>query len=78
MSTSDVIPGGTVPEYVAQGGVEMTILAFIAVQDQVEWSSPRTMGPSSPILRSTSPETPKVRSPRGDLEPVMANEEEVV
>ena len=36
------------------------------------------MAPSSPILRSVSPETPKLRSVRRDLESMVANEEEVV
>ena len=36
------------------------------------------MAPSSPILRGVSPETPNLWSPRGDLESMMANEEEVV
>jgi len=34
--------------------------------------------PSGPVLRSISPETPKLWGGRGDCEPVVANEEEVV
>ena len=78
MDASDRIPGCTILEYVAQGGVEITVVAVITVQDQVEWNSPGTTAPSGPVLQGVAPETPNLRSPRGDLEPVMANEEEVV
>ena len=57
-------------------GVQTCALPIL--EHQVEWSGPRAMAESSPILRGVTPETPNFRSPRGDLEPMMANEEEVV
>ena len=76
MNTSDGIPSCTVLEYAAQGSVEV---ASVAVREhQVKWIGPRMTVPSSPILRGIAPETPNLWSPRGDLEPMMANEEEVV
>ena len=51
----------------------MATIAIIVVQDQVEWSSLGTMTLSSPILQVIASETPKFWSPRGDLEPMMAN-----
>ena len=78
MDASNRILGSLVPWYAAQGGVEMVIVIFIAVQDQVERGDPRIIAPSSPILRSVSPETPEFWSPQGNLEPVTRKEEEVV
>ena len=76
MNKSDGISVCTVLEYVAHGGVEVP--PVVVIEHQVEWSGPRTMTPSSPILRSVSPETPDLWSLRGDLKPMMANEKEVV
>ena len=76
MNTSDGIPGSAVLEYVAHGGVEVSSAGVF--EYQVEWSGPRATTQPSPILRSVSPETPKLRSVRRDLESMVANEEEVV
>ena len=68
----DSVSCGTVLEYVEQGGVER--LVFVRdIQDQVEQNGPRTATPSCPILECVSPETQKLWSARGDLEPVTAN-----
>ena len=57
MDASDGIPGCTILEYVAKGGLEITFVVVITVQDQVEWNSPRTTAPSGPVLEGVTPET---------------------
>jgi hypothetical protein len=78
MNLSDSIPGGTILNHIEQGGVEAAIGPIMAIQYQVEWSGPRTAIPSRPVLEGVAPETPKLWGARGDLGPVMANEEEVM
>ena len=78
MNTSDGITGCTIPECIADRGIEISLLAIVAAQYKVERSGPRTAAPPGPIPGSVAPVTPKFRSPRGDFEPVVADEEEVV
>jgi len=56
------------------------VIVPVEIQDQVERSGPKTVPvmPSRPVLRGVSPETPNLRGRRGDFEPVVADEEEVV
>ena len=77
MNPPDSVSGGTILEYVEQGGVEGRIVVLYT-QDQIEWSGPGTATPSCPVFGGVSPETPKLGSARGDVEPVTANEQEVV
>ena len=77
MNSSDSIPSGTIPQYIAQGHVERVTIT-IDTQDQVERSGPRTMMPPRPVFEGVTPETPKLWGTRGDLEPMMTNEEKVV
>ena len=49
------------------------------VQNEIEWSrDARAKIPLPPVLEVVAPEGPKLGSPRGNLEPVMRNEEEIV
>ena len=48
------------------------------VQNEIEWSrDARAKIPFLSVLEVVAPEGPKPGSPRGDLEPVMTNEEEI-
>ena len=67
---------GTVPECVSQVVIEGVPLLFL--QHKVEWGCWVSKVPSRPIFQAVSPKPPKVWSARGDLKPVMADEEEVV
>jgi len=78
MDPSDGIPGGTILEFVVQGGIRMVTVKRMTTQYQVEGSGSGMRIPPRPVLEVVTPEAPKLRSTRGDLEPVMANEQEVV
>ena len=78
MNAPDGVPGCTILECVAQVDVEIFRLVVIVTKYKVQWSGPRTAVPPSPVLRGVSPETPNLWSLRSDLEPVTADEEEIV
>ena len=66
------------PDCVLEGFVKVgTRVAFVSIQHQVEGSGSGKVVAFLPILQSVSPETPKFWGSRRDLEPVVANEEEV-
>ena len=78
MDASDGIPRGTILEFVVQGGIEFLVVAISRlIQYQVERSSSGTRIPS-PVLEGVAAKTPKFWSTRGDLKPVVTNEQEVV
>ena len=84
MKRSYSIACGTVLKRVSQGSVEradrtvLHIIALQVVQHEVDGSSSRTFIPPRPLFQRITPETPKLRSVRGDLEPMVTNEEEIV
>ena len=79
MDASDGILGGTILEFVEQGGVGNLVVAiYRLIQDQVEGSSSGMRGPPHPVLGDVTPKTPKFWSTRGDLEPMVTDEQEVV
>jgi hypothetical protein len=45
---------------------------------EVKGSGPRTSVPSRPLFQGVTPESPQFRSVRGDFEPMVANEGEIV
>ena len=74
------ISRGTISERILERIVETGLwIAHVSlpVQHKVEETNSRTAMPFLPFPQSISPETPKLRSTRCDLEPVVADEEEV-
>ena len=69
-ATSDRILEGSI-----KGGIRV---ALVSVQHQVEGGGAGTVMPFLPNLPCVSPETPKLWCARSDIEPVVANEKEVV
>ena len=63
-------------KYVTQGFVERAI-AVITVQDQVERGGRRTVTPACPFRWGLAPETPNLWGAQSDLEPMVANEQEI-
>ena len=51
---------------------------MIPAQNEVDRGGPGPLISSPPLFQGVTPETPKLRSVRGDLKPMMTNEEEVV
>ena len=68
--TPDRVPEGFIEE---DGGV-----GFVDDQHQVEGRDSETIMTFLPILQSVSPEAPKFWGAGCDLEPVVADEEEVI
>ena len=67
------------PDRILEGFIEGDMTAVSTfVQHQVEGSGHRTAMTFLPILQSVAPETPKFRGARRNLEPMVANEEEIV
>ena len=50
----------------------------VLVKHQVDWSGSRTVAVFLPLLERVSPKIPEFRGVGCDLEPVVANEEEIV
>lgn len=76
MNESDGIPACMILKCIELGGVEK--IRNVASQYQVEGGGCRAAAPPGPVLGSVAPETPKFCSVQGHLEPVVANEQEVV
>jgi len=51
---------------------------MVPFQHEVDGSGPRTFIPSRPFFQGVTPETPKLRSVRGDLEPTVTNGDKIV
>ena len=69
----------TSPDCVLEGFVEkVSRVGCILVQHQVEWSDSGTFMVFHPIPQGGSPEAPEFWGAGCDLEPMVANEEEVV
>ena len=51
---------------------------MMLVQREVEGSSCRTSIPSRPLFQAVTPKTPQFRRVRGDFEPMVTDEEEIV
>ena len=67
------------PDRILEGFIEGGVgVIFIRIQHQVEGCSSGTGMTFLPILQSVPPEAPEFRGERRTLEPVVANEEEVV
>ena len=45
---------------------------------EVDGSGPGSLAPSRPLFQRVSPEIPELRGVRGDLEPMVTDEEEIV
>ena len=68
-----------VPECILEGLVEGIVKGDVrSYQQKLEGGASGKVMALLPISQSVSPEAPKFRSARCDLEPVVANEEEVV
>ena len=77
-SAYGILPNAT-SDRILEGFIEGGVgVALVFVQYQVEGSSPGPAMAFRPILESISPEVPKFRSAICDLEPVVANKEEIV
>jgi len=78
-STYGILRDAT-PDRILEGFVEEEIrVGFVSIQHQVEvGGSCQTAITFLPVPQSGSPEAPKFRGARRDLEPVVANEEEIV
>ena len=66
------------PDCILEGFIEGGGVAFISIVHQVEWGGRGTVMAFLPVPERVSPETPKFRGVRCDLEPVVTNEEELV
>jgi hypothetical protein len=51
---------------------------MVPVQHEIDGSGSGTFVPSRPLFQRVAPETPKLWSVRGDLEPMVTNEEEII
>ena len=88
MNLSYGVPRGTILECILQGFIETApseppfVKAAISerpsVEYEIEWGRLVSKVSSRPILQVITPETPNLWGARSDLEPVMANQEEVV
>jgi hypothetical protein len=81
MNSSYGILCGAIPERILEGTVEKDIWIWITPalsEYQVDGNGSTTTRPFPPNLQSVTPEAPKLRSARGDLKPMAANEKEVV
>ena len=66
------------PDRILEGRIEGVLVAFESAQHQVKGGGSGTVVPFFPVPKSVSPEVPKLRGARCDLEPVVADEEKVV
>ena len=85
MNLSYGVPRGTILECILQGFVEIvpfeprSVLSEPpSVEYEIEWGRLVSKVSLRPILQVITPETSNLWGARGDLEPVMANQEEVV
>ena len=68
----------TTSDRLLEGLIEGARGTIKSAKHQVEWGGCGTAIVFLPVLERVSPETPKFRSVGCDLEPVVANEEEIV
>ena len=88
MNPSYGVPRGTILECISQAfvetvpseprSVEAALSKSPSAEYEIEWGRLMLKVPSCPIFQVITPETPNLWGARGDLEPVMAHQEEVV
>jgi len=69
----------TTPDRISEGPIKRGVVVTLrSIQHQVERSGSGSVMALLPILQGVSPETPKFWGARCNLEPMVANEEEVI